>query len=113
MEMPRVVLVVDDEPLILGLTSAMLELGCEVLSADSGADALSQLALDPRVGLLLTDNQMPGMSGYELAAEVRQHWPELPIAVMSGNDLGGHGYPVVRKPFSQPQLAQVVDATWN
>jgi two-component system cell cycle response regulator CpdR len=114
MEMLRVVLVVDDEPLILSLTSAMLEeLGCEVLSADSGADALSQLALDPRVGLLLTDNQMPGMSGYELAAEVRQHWPELPIAVMSGNDVGGHGYPVVRKPFSQSQLAQVVDATWN
>jgi two-component system, cell cycle response regulator CpdR len=114
METPRVVLVVDDEPLILSLTSAMLEdLGCEVLSADSGADALAQLALDPRVGLLLTDIQMPGMSGYELAAEVRQHWPELPIAVMSGNDVGCHGYSVVRKPFSQPQLAQVVDATWN
>jgi len=68
------------------------------------------LGTDPRVGLLLTDIQMPGMSGYELAAEVRQHWPELPIAVMSGNDVGCHGYSVVRKPFSQPQLAH---ATWN
>jgi two-component system, cell cycle response regulator CpdR len=98
--MPRAVLIVDDEPLFLSLTSAMLEdLGCEALSADSGADALAQLALDPRVGLLLTDIQMPGMSGYELAAEVRQHWPELRIAVMSGNDVGGHGYEVVRKPF--------------
>jgi hypothetical protein len=29
---------------------------------------LAQLALDPRVGLLLTNIQMPGMSGYELAA---------------------------------------------
>jgi two-component system cell cycle response regulator CpdR len=113
MEMPRVVLIVDDDPLILSLTSAMLEdLGCEVLSADSGADALAQLALDPRVGLLLTDIQMPAMSGYE-QAEVRQHWPELRIAVMSGNDVGGHGYAVVRKPFSQPQLAHVVDAAWN
>ena len=46
--MPRVVLIVDDEPLILSLTSAMLEdLGCEVLSADSGADALAQLVLIP------------------------------------------------------------------
>ena len=112
--MLRVVLIVDDEPLILSLTSAMLEaLGCEVLSADSGADALAQLAVDSRVGLLLTDIQMPEMSGYELAAEARRRWPELTIAVMSGNDLGGHGYAVVRKPFSQPQLAQVVDATWN
>jgi two-component system, cell cycle response regulator CpdR len=87
--------------------------GCEVLSADGGADALDQLVVDSRVGLLLTDIQMPAMSGYELAAEVRQRWPELPIVVMSGNDLGGHGYAVVRKPFSKPQLAHVVDVTWN
>jgi two-component system cell cycle response regulator CpdR len=112
--MARVVLIVDDEPLILSLTSAILEdLGCEVLSADSGADALDQLVVDSCIGLLLTDIQVPGMSGYELAAEARRRRPELSIAVMSGNDLGAHGYAVVRKPFSRSQLAQVVDATWN
>jgi two-component system cell cycle response regulator CpdR len=91
----------------------MEDLGCEVLSADSGADALDQLVVDPRIGLLLTDIQMPGMSGYEPAAEVGQRWPELPIVLMSGNDLGAHGYVVVRKRFSQQQLARVMDAARN
>ena len=109
--MHKVILIVDDEPLILDLTSSMLEdLGCEVLSADNGADALARLAEDPRVGLLITDVQMPGMSGYELAAKARQRWPDLRIVVMSGNDLGGKGYTLVRKPFSQPQLEKIIGA---
>jgi CheY-like chemotaxis protein len=53
---------------------------------------------------------MPGMSGYELAAKARQRWPDLRIVVMSGNDLGGKGYTLVRKPFSQPQLEKIIGA---
>ena len=46
--MPKVVLVVDDEPLILDLTSSMLEdLGCEVLSAESSAEVLAGLLKIP------------------------------------------------------------------
>jgi hypothetical protein len=45
----RVVLVVDDEPLILDLTSSMLEdLGCEVVTADCGTHALEKLATNGR-----------------------------------------------------------------
>ena len=107
--MYKVILVVDDEPLILDLTASMLEeFGCEVLAADNGEDALARLAQDPRVSLLITDVQMPGMSGYELAAQARKRWPDLRVVVMSGNDLGGKGYAVVRKPFSQPQLVKIV-----
>jgi CheY-like chemotaxis protein len=51
---------------------------------------------------------MPGMSGYGLAALARKRWPDLRVVVMSGNDLGGKGYAVVRKPFSQPQLEKIV-----
>jgi CheY-like chemotaxis protein len=107
--MYKVILVVDDEPLILDLTASMLEdLGCEVLAADNGEEALARLAQDPRVSVLITDVQMPGMSGYELVAQARKRWPDLRIVVMSGNDLGGKGYVVVRKPFSQPQLEKIV-----
>jgi two-component system cell cycle response regulator CpdR len=113
--MPTAVLIVDDEPLIFSLTSAVLEgLGCEVLSAGSGADAIgSTRRRFSHRSLLLTEIQIPEMSSYELAAEVRQRWPELPIVVMSGNDLGAHGYVVVRKRFSQQQLARVRDAARN
>ena len=107
--MPRVILIVDDEPLILELTSAMAtDLGCEVQTADCARDALAKLAADPRIALLLTDVQMPGMSGYELAEKAQQRWPDLRVVVMSGNDLGGKGYTLVRKPFSQPQLERIL-----
>jgi len=43
--MPRVVLVVDDEPLVLEVTATMLDdLGCETVTAASGKEALEKLA---------------------------------------------------------------------
>jgi two-component system cell cycle response regulator CpdR len=107
--MPPVVLVVDDEPLILELTSAMLEdSGCEVVSADSATSALDSLANDSRIVLLLTDVRMPGMNGYDLAALARRVRPNLRIVVMSGDDQGREGYKLVRKPFSRLQIAEIV-----
>jgi CheY-like chemotaxis protein len=107
--MPTVVLVVDDEPLVLDLTVEILEdLGCEVRSADSATDALDRLAEDPRIEFLMTDVHMPGMSGYDLAEKAKKRWPDLRIIVMSGNDLGGKGYALVRKPFSHPQLQRII-----
>lgn len=65
--MARAVLVVDDEPLILEMTASMLEeLGCEVSTAATGSEALSRLAKDPPIEILITDLNMPGMGGYEL-----------------------------------------------
>jgi CheY-like chemotaxis protein len=66
--MSRHVLVVDDEPLILELTASMLEdLGCEVVTAGCGVDALAKLNADTRIEILITDIKMPGLDGYELA----------------------------------------------
>jgi CheY-like chemotaxis protein len=107
--MPPVVLVVDDEPLILELTSAMLEdSGCQVVSADSASAALDLLMRDSRIELLLTDVRMPGMNGYDLAALARRSRPHLRIVVMSGDDRGREGYKLVRKPFSRQQIAEIV-----
>jgi CheY-like chemotaxis protein len=73
--MTTVALVVDDEPSILDLTSAILEdLGYEVQSAGCAAEALTRIDEGPRIGLLITDVQMPGMSGYELAASSISPW---------------------------------------
>ncbi|MGV8378185.1 response regulator, partial [Pseudomonas aeruginosa] len=58
------VLVVDDDPLVLNNTAAMLEdLGCSVLKADSGSLALEILTATPELDILLTDQAMPRMNG--------------------------------------------------
>ena len=70
--MSRVVLVVDDEPLILAMTAPMLEdLGREVVTAGNAPEALATLSADPRVEILITDINMPGMDGYKLAKKPR------------------------------------------
>jgi two-component system, cell cycle response regulator CpdR len=54
--MGRRVLVVDDDSLVLEVTVSMLEeLGCDVLQAHSGNDALEKIADDPSIEILITD----------------------------------------------------------
>jgi CheY-like chemotaxis protein len=111
-DMSRLVLVVDDEPLILALTASMLEdLGCEVVTASCGADALAKLRADTRIEILITDIQMPGLDGYELAVKARCQRPELQIIVCSGRADAAHGLPLLRKPFTKDGLVRVMAHT--
>jgi CheY-like chemotaxis protein len=69
----RVVLLVDDEPLVCAVAAMMLEdLGCEVVTAADAADALERLSTNPRIEILITDVNMPGMDGYALAKRPRR-----------------------------------------
>jgi two-component system cell cycle response regulator CpdR len=48
--MSRRVLIVDDEPIVLEMIASTLDdLGCEVLTASNGADALDRLSSDPHI----------------------------------------------------------------
>ena len=110
---PRVILVVDDDPLVLANTAAMLEdIGHTVLQAASGGEALASLGAGLRVDLLVTDQAMPGMTGTQLAEAVRARMPGLPILLVTGYaDLPeGAGERVSRlnKPFTQAALAAAV-----
>ncbi len=58
-------------------------MGYSVLTANSGAEALEQLQKQ-HVDLVLTDMLMPGLSGAELAREIKQRMPKLPIILFSG-----------------------------
>ncbi len=81
-------LVVDDDPGVRRSISKLLaSLGYSIASAADGADALAQVeALDPSAfDLVLTDLDMPNMTGTELAAQLREGAPTLPIIFMSGN----------------------------
>ena len=108
--MPRVVLVVDDEPLILDVTASMLEdLGCEVVTAASGNDALQKLSLDRRIEILITDLNMPGMGGYELAERAKRMRERLKVIVLSGREKDGNRFPFVRKPFLAEDLKRTME----
>jgi CheY-like chemotaxis protein len=77
-------LIVDDEPSIRSsLANVLTEIGYGVRSAEDGLSALDELRKEVP-DLLLTDLNMPGMSGFELLSEVRRHFPAIQTIAMSG-----------------------------
>jgi len=83
----KVVLVVDDKDVVRMLAVDLFEeLGCEVLEARGGTEALAKLEARPDVSLMFTDCRMPGMSGPELAEAAAERWPSLRIVLVTGYD---------------------------
>ena len=105
----RILLVDDDLLVVAGATAMLEELGHEVSSATSGADALTLVGPHGHFDLMLTDYMMPGMSGAQLAAQVRALHPSLPILLASGfAELEGAvetAWPRLPKPFSLGDLS--------
>ena len=100
-------LVVDDEPLIRQLVSTVLRRqGWTVIEAADGSVALSVVGARP-VDLLVTDYEMPFVSGIRLAEQLRELANELPVLMVSGRpdaarkmrSLKGPRTAFVRKPF--------------
>jgi CheY-like chemotaxis protein len=81
---PLHVLVVDDEPMVRQVTSAYLTVaGHTVQEARTGAEALSHVRTT-QFDLVITDAAMPGMSGAQLAPQVKALAPETPLAMLTG-----------------------------
>lgn len=82
---PRV-LVVDDDPDVALLVKTVLErrAGCEVALAEDGHAATRALA-DFTPDVVVTDIEMPGLSGLELLAELRRTDPLVPVIVMTAH----------------------------
>jgi CheY-like chemotaxis protein len=78
------VLIVDDEPSIrVSMSLVLTELGYQVRSAEDGLSALGEIRQEiPEI--LLSDLNMPGMSGWELLMEVRRLFPAIKVVAMSG-----------------------------
>jgi two-component system chemotaxis response regulator CheY len=109
------VLVVEDDPSVLDITSYMLELeGYDVLTAMNANEALTQLADHPEVELVLTDVNMPGdMDGIDLVRELRRQGSRVSCVVVSGDALHasdrlGKLAPFLAKPYDRRSLLKAV-----
>ena len=85
----RRVLVVDDEPTIRkSMAMFLTAAGYEVNTAEHGFDALSQLgSVTPDV--IISDLNMPRMSGFEFLSVVRRRFPAIPVVAVSGAYVSG------------------------
>lgn len=110
---PLRVLVVDDDPLVLMNTAAMLEdLGHVVKEAASGSQALHVLRCAEPFDLVITDQLMPGMNGTQLIAAIGRDYPGLPAILATGYadpTEGEHADDVrLTKPFGQEELSRAI-----
>ncbi|MDD1453115.1 response regulator [Sphingomonas sp. H160509] len=107
-------LLVDDEDAVRASTADMLEeYGYEVREANSAETALALVTNGLLPDLLVSDHLMPGMSGVELASELRKTLPNLPVLIISGYaDLEGLApdLPRLVKPFRSAELAAILAA---
>jgi|SRR5215831_10198389 len=89
-------LCVDDDPGIRHLYDALLRThGYQVLLAANGQEALRISRVRHNdIAAVITDYEMPGMNGYELASQLKQENPELPILMIAGNAPRVEGAPV-------------------
>ena len=115
------ILVVEDDPQILDLTTGLLESrGYTVLRACNGKEALDTFDKASRVDMMLTDIVMPHLNGFKLADQISKRRPELPILFMSGRidddscrdrDISTLADSLLQKPFAPSKLLQRVRTT--
>ncbi len=108
------ILVVDDEPEIRKLVSAMVrQFGYSVMTADSGEHAMTLYRHhNGPIALLITDVVAPGMSGPMLADKLTALQPDLRVLYISGYDnthvvqkyVVEKGHALLAKPFSVAEL---------
>ena len=115
------ILLVEDNPVNQLVAKGMLsKLGCDVVVAAHGGEALNQLEQHD-FDLVLMDCNMPVMDGYEASRQIRQseRWPDLPIVALTANAMpeerercraaGMNDY--LAKPFCREELEALLD-TW-
>jgi CheY-like chemotaxis protein len=98
----------------MGTVDMLEDLGHEVVEAGSAAEALTLLQAGAHLDMVITDQAMPGMRGTELAAQIVQKYPGLPIILATGYaelpNEEASGLPRLSKPFRQEDIAKIIDA---
>ena len=106
------ILVVDDDAAVREILVELLaDSGHRVREAGGGAEALRLLAEAPDVDLVISDVQMPEMSGFELADQLAARHDGVKVILISGYYVSHDaGWRVLRKPFRMHELEAAVQA---
>lgn len=113
---PRIA-VVDDDPLILEAIAGLLgQYGYAALPFEKASEALENLSRND-IDVVLTDINMPGMSGLELLDKIMSQYPRLPVILMTAypenrsviDSRGIDGFDFLLKPFSADHLIRAVE----
>jgi putative two-component system response regulator len=111
---PERILCVDDEPVNLFILEDLLGGRYQLITAESGEQALDLLASGGQIDLILLDIVMPGMSGFDLCLRIKSNptWQDVPVLFLSNLDapdqearglsLGAADF--IHKPFSPPVI---------
>ena len=109
----KTILLVDDHDATRQTITRMLEAGgFTVRTATNGVEAMDRLARESdEIDAVLSDVTMPGMGGIDLSYQIREKYPRIPIALVSGDvsDLersiiGREDVPFIKKPFHAESL---------
>ena len=113
--MAATILAVEDDPMVAEVVRALLEdAGHRVHLARNAREALDHVLGGQPIDLLFSDIVMPGgMSGLELAREIRKRKPALPIILATGySDMAADavdcGFPLLRKPYTIGALSAAI-----
>lgn len=111
------ILVVDDEEVIRDLlVSFLMKEGYSIQTASSGVEALEELSKNS-FDLVVTDINMPGMSGLDLLKNIRQQYPDTVVLIMTGfasiettmAAIKQGAYDYIMKPFKINEMKKAID----
>ncbi len=113
---PRVLVVEDDGALLELGRRVLVRAGWDVTTAPSAEEALAR-AEGQTFDLLFADVVLPGATGLVLADRLRTRHPDLPVLLTTGQSerevlrtLTASGYPLLRKPYTAPDLLDAIAA---
>ncbi|MHB1204192.1 MAG: MHYT domain-containing protein [Rhodospirillaceae bacterium] len=114
----RILLVEDNDLLRQSVGGKLERLGYSVVTAETGALAITVLEEGGATDLVLTDVIMPGMTGADLAREVQRRWPRTRILMTSGYTAAAvvgkvkmpPGVRLLSKPYTNAQLSEAVQS---